>query len=248
MTICIKVKQPNTKYIDCDSCSMQPVCLPLKAGKTEVSIMDSYLSKRNIVTISTPLFQEKEAASAIYAVCCGSFKLTETSPEGKEKVIGFRFPGELIGEDAIHTEHYNYNAVAVGNTTVCRVDLDELKECGKLMPELQLSLISLLSKQNSMLREEFTSVVAKHTAESLLAAFILNMLKRNAQYQETESKLHLPVGRDVIANHLGFRRETLSRIFSKFQQKGLLSIQAKDIEILDLPGLQGVAYLSLIHI
>jgi CRP/FNR family transcriptional regulator len=221
---------------------MQPVCVPLKAGQTEISIMDSYLSKQNIVTISTPLFREEEIAGAIYAVCSGSFKLTETSPEGKEKVIGFRFPGELIGEDAIHTQHYNYNAVAVGNTTVCRVDIKELNECGKLMPELQLSLISLLSKQNSMLREEFTSVVAKHTAESLLAAFILNMLKRNAQHQESETKLHLPVGRDVIANHLGFRRETLSRIFSKFQQQNLLIIQAKDIEILNLAGLQKIAY------
>jgi len=221
---------------------MQPICVPLTAGKTTVSIMDSYLSKRNIVHLSTPLFQEKDAALAIYAVCSGSFKLTENSPAGKEKVIGFRFPGELIGEDAIHSQHYNYNAVAVGNTTVCRVDLAELTACGKLMPELQLNLISLLSKQNAMLREEFTSVVAKHTAESLLAAFILNVLKRNALYQESETKLHLPVGRDIIANHLGFRRETLSRIFSKFQQKNLLSIHAKDIEILDLSGLKAIAY------
>lgn len=221
---------------------MQPVCVPLKAGKTEISIMDSYLSKRNIVTISKPLFNENESADAIYAICSGSFKLTETSPEGKEKVLGFRFPGELIGEDAIHTPNYNYSAVAIGNTTVCRVDLAELNECGKLLPELQLNLISLLSKQNAMLREEFSSVVAKHTAESLLAAFVLNMLKRNAQYQASATKMHLPVGREVIANHLGFRRETLSRIFSKFQQKGLLSISAKNIEILDLAGLKSIAY------
>lgn len=242
MTTCIKVKQPNTKYIDCAHCSMQPICLPLKAGKTSVSIMDSYLSKRNIVNISTPLFKMQDAADAIYAVCSGSFKLTETSPEGKERVIGFRFPGELIGEDAIHTETHKYNAIAIGNTTVCRVDLAELIECGKLVPELQFNLILLLSRQNAMLREEFSSVVAKHTAESLLAAFILNMLKRNAHYQESAVKLHLPVGRDVIANHLGFRRETLSRIFSKFQHKGLLAIQAKNIEILNLEKLEDVAY------
>ena len=126
MTTCIKAKQENTHYIDCAHCSMQPVCLPLKADKTQISIMDSYLSKRNIVTISKPLFIENQDADAIYAICAGSFKLTETSPQGHEKVIGFRFPGELIGEDAIHTQNYNYNAVAIGNTTVCRVDLAEL--------------------------------------------------------------------------------------------------------------------------
>ena len=242
MTIGIKTEKANTKCVDYDHCSMQPICAPLKAGKTEVSIMDSYLSKHSIVNISTPLFHENEPGDAIYAVCSGSFKLTERSAEGKDKVIGFRFPGELIGEDAIHSRHYNYNAVAVGHTKVCRVDLTELNAYGKLMPELQLSLISLLSKQNSMLREELTSVVAKHTAESLLAAFVLNMFKRNALSQASETKLHLPFGRDIIANHLGFRRETLNQIFSKFQQNKLLSIHAKDIEILDLAELKAIAY------
>ncbi|SEL92431.1 CRP/FNR family transcriptional regulator, anaerobic regulatory protein [Colwellia chukchiensis] len=221
---------------------MQPICRPLKAGKTEISIMDSYLSKHNIVSNATPLFLHQEPADAIYAVCAGCFKLTEQSAENNEKVIGFRFPGELIGEDAIHNQHYQYNAVAVGHTSVCKIDLKELNECGKLMPELQLNLITLLSKQNAMLREEFSSVVAKHTAESLLAAFMLNLFKRNSRYQESGTKLYLPVGRDAIANHLGFRRETLSRIFSKFQQKGLLSIQAKNIEILDLAKLEHIAY------
>lgn len=241
MTGNIKVKQ-ITKFIDCENCAMQPVCVPVKAGKTEISLMESYLSKRNVISSAEALFSESEPLTAIYAVCSGSFKLTEITDEGKEKIIGFRFPGELIGEDAIHTQQYNYNAISVGNASVCKVQLEELFACGKLIPDIQLNLIKLLSKQNAMLREEFTSVVAKHTAESLLAAFVLNMIKRNEEYQETSTKFHLPVGRDVIANHLGFRRETLSRIFSKFQQNGWISIHAKNIEILDLPALQAVAY------
>lgn len=241
MTASIKVKQ-ITKFVDCDDCAMQPVCVPVKAGNTEISLMETYLSKRNVVTNTETLFQELEPLSAIYAVCSGSFKLTEKTQDGKEKVIGFRFPGELVGEDAIHDQQYNYNAVAVGNASVCKVELEELLACGKMIPEIQFSLIKLLSKQNAMLREEFTSVVAKHTAESLLAAFVLNMIKRNEQYQETNNKFHLPVGRDVIANHLGFRRETLSRIFSKFQNNGWISIHAKNIEILDLNALENVAY------
>ena len=241
MTICSKVRQEKSKYVDCDYCAMQPVCLPLKTGKTEIAIMNSYLSKHNTIKASNTLFEENEPVSTIYSVCSGCFKLTTISPEGKESVIGFRFPGEIIAEDVIHASHYRYNAVAIGNSSVCIIDVTELKECGKLIPELLLNIIALLSKQNSTLREEFTSVVAKKTAESLLAAFIINMLQRNSPHQETITKLHLPVGRDVIANHLGFRRETLSRILSKFQQQGLLSIKAKDIDIFDLVALKKIA-------
>ena len=92
-----------------------------------------------------------------------------------------------------------------------------------------------------MLRKEFTSVVAKNTTESLLAAFIINMLQRNSPHQKTITTLHLPVGRNIIANHLGFRRETLSRLLSRFQQKGLLTIQTKDIHVLDLVALEKIA-------
>lgn len=241
MSASIKVKQV-TNFVDCDNCAMQPVCVPVKAGKTEISLMESYLSKRNMIANSEALFEAFEPLTAIYAVCSGSFKLTEITKEGKEKIIGFRFPGELIGEDAIHSQQYNYNAISVGNASVCKVKLEELFACGKMIPEIQLNLIKLLSKQNAMLREEFTSVVAKHTAESLLAAFVLNMIKRNEEYLDTTTKFHLPVGRDVIANHLGFRRETLSRIFSKFQQNGWITIHAKNIEILNMPALQSIAY------
>jgi CRP/FNR family transcriptional regulator len=242
MTTVDKKSPTKATFVKCEDCAMQPLCVPVKLCNGSFSLMDNYLSKRNAISNSHSLFTENEPLSAIYAVCSGSFKLTEAKEDGSEKVIGFRFPGELIGEDAIHTQEYRYNAISVGNSSFCKINVKELLACGTSVPELQMSLIRLLSKQNAMLREEFTSVVAKHTAESLLAAFILNLIGRNSQYQGTELMLQLPVGRDVIANHLGFRRETLSRIFSKFQQNNWITIKSKKIEILDLAALQNLAF------
>lgn len=237
-----KSSHKKNTYVKCDNCGMQPVCQPVKAGRSKITLTDSYLSRRNVIANTLALFTEQEPLSSIYAVCSGSFKLTETKDDGSEKVIGFRFPGELVGEDAIHKQAYCYNAIAVGNASVCQVDINELLACGSKLPDLQLNLIKLLSKQNAMLRNEFTTVVAKHSAESLLASFLLNIIERNAQYQGSATMIHLPVGRDIIANHLGFRRETLSRIFSKFQQNNWVSIHAKNIEIVDMAALKQLAH------
>jgi CRP/FNR family transcriptional regulator len=46
--------------------------------------------------------------------------------------------------------------------------------------------------------------------------------------------------REEIGSHLGLKLETVSRAFSHFQDEGLISVQLKDIRILDVQGLRKV--------
>jgi CRP/FNR family transcriptional regulator len=75
-------------------------------------------------------------------------------------------------------------------------------------------------------------------AEERLAAFLLNLSQRfNARgYSHTE--FHLRMTREEIGSYLGLKLETVSRIFSKFQEEGLVHVQQKHIRILDTDGLK----------
>ncbi len=44
--------------------------------------------------------------------------------------------------------------------------------------------------------------------------------------------------RDEIGSYLGLSLETVSRLFSRFQDDGLITVQQKHICILDIPGLR----------
>jgi CRP/FNR family transcriptional regulator len=46
------------------------------------------------------------------------------------------------------------------------------------------------------------------------------------------------MSRGDIANHLGLAIETVSRLFTQLQDQQLLSIQGKEVTILDLPALK----------
>jgi CRP/FNR family transcriptional regulator len=238
------LEQSTSRYVDCDNCSMQAVCQPLGSKDQAIDLTSNYLTRRVEVNstqhVSTALnqvtgvrlFTQAEPLTAIFAVCSGTFKLCRQTEEGAEKVIGFRFPGELMGEDALFLESYNYTAIALGDNSVCEVFVEPLTSCTKLAPELQQNLIQLLTKQSYQQQCNSQALVGKKSTDSLLAAFLLNICQRNAKHSGSATKLTLSISRHDIANYLGIRRETLSRLLSKFQHEQLISLQNKILIIL----------------
>ncbi|MGZ5073972.1 MAG: helix-turn-helix domain-containing protein, partial [Usitatibacter sp.] len=54
------------------------------------------------------------------------------------------------------------------------------------------------------------------------------------------NEFHLRMTRDEIGSYLGLSLETVSRLFSRFHEDGLITVQQKHIRILDVPGLRSV--------
>lgn len=251
MTITSKAaRQDAARYIDCDNCSMQAVCQPLGPGEQAIDLTSNYITKRLDLTVeqnSSPhlkptlgatLFEQNQPITAIFAVCTGTFKLCNKNEAGIERVVGFRFPGELMAEDALFLKKYNYSAIALGDNTVCKIDVEKLSVCCKLAPELQQNLIQLLTKQSFEQQCNTQVLIGQKSAECLLAAFLLNICQRNAKYSGSDTQIELAISRHDIASYLGIRRETLSRLLSKFQQEQLISIKNKHLTLLSIPGLK----------
>jgi len=247
-----KNKVPS-RFVDCVNCSMQAICQPIGPEDQSIDLSNNYLTRRIEVSAEkdasqhlnqaagAKLFEQAKPLTAIFAVCSGTFKLTQKNEEGIEKVIGFRFPGELIAEDALFLESYNYSAVALGDNSVCEVFAKKLSACSKLAPELQLNLIQLLTKQSYEQQCNSQALVGKKSAESLLAAFLLNICQRNAKHSGNSAKLYLTISRHDIACFLGMRRETLSRLLSKLQQEQLIKISGKQLSLLAIDTLRQLA-------
>jgi CRP/FNR family transcriptional regulator len=235
MTVPSQNMQNNDKnnFVDCDDCSMNSVCQPLTTQNQSIDLSESYLQKRVSAKSSSILFTQNTPLTNIYAVSSGTFKLCQQTDDSTENIIGLRFPGELIGEDALFLKTYNYTAIAMGDSSVCTVSVDQMNSCGELVPEVQKNLIELLSRQSHVRQRNFQAYIGKKSADSLLAAFLLNIIERNASYTGSTDTIELAINRNDIANFLGLRRETLSRVFSKFQKEQLIQVEGKKIKLLE---------------
>jgi CRP/FNR family transcriptional regulator len=147
--------------------------------------------------------------------------------------------GEIMGMDGIGPEAHALNAIALEDSEVCVIPYSRLRSLGDEMHELRHQFHKVMSRE--IVREHGVMLLlGTMRAEERLAAFLLNLSQRFAARGYSPSEFNLRMTREEIGSHLGLKLETVSRAFSRFQDDGLISVQLKDIRILDVEGLRGV--------
>jgi len=212
-------------------------CEPVHPSHLNAIFSKKVIPKKKTVRTTTKkntvIFHQGNPLTEIYTVTTGVFKLCQLNLEGEEKIIGLRFPGELIGEDALYLKKYNYTAIAVGDSSVSKLPTQHVNSYGKPVPEIQQSFIELLNRQNYIREQNRQAYSGKRTAESLLASFILNILMRSTDYNSSDNSITLALNRTDIADYLGLRRETLSRALSKLHKNLLIQLNGRKIRVIN---------------
>jgi CRP/FNR family transcriptional regulator len=70
-------------------------------------------------------------------------------------------------------------------------------------------------------------------AEQRLAWFLLDLADRYHARGYSSREFVLRMTREEIGSHLGLKLETVSRLFSRFHQDGLVRVQGREVKILD---------------
>jgi CRP/FNR family transcriptional regulator len=78
-------------------------------------------------------------------------------------------------------------------------------------------------------------------AESRVAAFLIALAHRFAARGYSATEFNLRMTREEIGSYLGLKLETVSRIFSRFQERGLISSQNRYVKMLDRQALEALA-------
>jgi CRP/FNR family transcriptional regulator len=111
------------------------------------------------------------------------------------------------------------------------------------MPNLQRHFFQLMSREITE-DQQLITLLSKNSADERVAALMISISKRNARRKLSSTQFRLPMSRVDIGNYLGLTVETVSRVFSRMQKMDILRVDNKEIEILDLEGLQHMANLA----
>ena len=84
----------------CSSCSQAELCLHMGLDKVDVEQLDSVVAPEGPIHGGDHLYRSGDAFQAIYAVRSGYLKTYVIDDTGREQVLGFHLPGELVGLDA----------------------------------------------------------------------------------------------------------------------------------------------------
>ena len=221
----------------CSTCAFGSVCLAGGYDKSALRALHCVVEHVGPYREGEFIFRTNDPFGVIFAVRGGTVKTCQVDQLGREQVLGFYLPSEMIGLNAIHPERYPCDAIALDAVYLCRFSFSALASVATQIPGIQQQLFRLLSKDIGAASQ----LAGDFSAEERVAAFLVGIGERFAARGFSASAFHLSMARTDIANYLHLAAETLSRVLRRYQDQGLLQVAGREIEFLDPQELRTLA-------
>ena len=186
------------------------------------------------------LYRMGDAFKSLAFIHYGQFKRVSCDTTGHEQVTGFAMSGDLLGVEGIGLGTYTADSIALENSLICEIAYTRLEAALACNPALLHCFNKLLSRIVNDDRQALISL-AFQNVDQRFARFLLDMSSAYAARGGPPTDVFLKMKREDIANYLGMTRETLSRVLTKFQKQGLLTIADHRFHLSDLLRLQEIA-------
>jgi len=230
----------NDQKTSCNTCQLNSICLPISLHVDEINRLDEIVQRSKPLQKGSYLYRTNEVFNSIFAVRSGSVKAISLSDDGEEQVTGFYLPGEVVGLDGIANHHYTNSVIALETASVCEIPFHRMAELSAKLPSLQHHLFRLMSQEITQ-DQRIITLLSKSNADQRIAALLLSISARNRRRNLSSTAFCLPMSRTDIGNFLGLTIETVSRVFSRLQKQGVLNVNRKDIDIVQIDTLRRIS-------
>ena len=183
------------------------------------------------------IFSENDEGNGFYIVAQGRVKIYKVSLEGKEQILHIFDRGEPFGEVPVFSGSvFPANAQALEKCSLIFFPRDAFVRFISENIPIVLNMLGVLSMRLRQFTVQIENLSLKEVP-GRLAGYLLLL----AEEQQSEDIIQLTISKGHLASLLGTIPETLSRIFSKMNDRGLIEVEGKNIKILDTDGLEDLA-------
>lgn len=225
----------------CARCRIAELCRPVKLERDARAALDRVIRRRRTLRRGDYLFRTGDPYHAVSALCSGSAKTCTTNDDGAVQVLSFHFPGELVGLCGLGAQQHLCDAVALETTEVCEVPLGRLFEVVEQSPAVRQFMYRLFGEELAHQHQLMQPLVGRTAAAERLAAYLLSLMHRYESRGLPSHEIRLSMSRHDIGNYLGLAKETVSRLFSRFEDDGLISVHARKLRVNDSARLAALA-------
>jgi len=195
--------------------------ISLPSHSVQPSVPDAFdpapLQPISFFSAGAEIYAQGEKAGAFYQVEFGAVRIYRLLADGRRQISAFHLAGETFGFEADTTHHFFAEAISATGVRVFRLAAADMSR--QLLP---LALKGLTRAQEHLL------VLGRQNAIERVAAFLVDMAERQGGLRQVE----LPMSRMDIGDYLGLTIETVSRVFTRLKDKGVIRLlNLRSIEI-----------------
>jgi len=232
------MKQQEIHVPLCDKCSLESGSIFKNLTADEMEILnfekDFRQYKRGDI-----LYREGNRISGFFCVNSGIIKVFKTGFDGKEQIIRFAKPGDIIAyRSVLSNELACTSAKVIEDCQVCFIPSEILIQFIKSNSTFSLELLKLacheLGEANS-----FITDIAQKTVRERLAEILLLLVHEFGL--DGDSFLNISLTREELANIVGTATESVIRLLSEFKADKLVELKGRKIKILNKKELEKIS-------
>jgi CRP/FNR family transcriptional regulator, polysaccharide utilization system transcription regulator len=192
--------------------------LPLEGGP------DRY--KRGAV-----IYEEGGRINGFYVVCRGIIKIYKTGFDGKDQIIRFAKPGDVMGfRSTITGELACTTTKTIEDADITYIPGELVKSLVKTNGEFAMDLLQIACMELGEANDYITDIAQKTVRERL--AEVLIQLKWTFDL-DREKFLNISLTREELASIVGTATESVIRLLSEFKQDKLIELHGRRIKLLE---------------
>jgi CRP/FNR family transcriptional regulator len=188
----------------------------------------------------TYLYRAGTSSTALFVVRFGCLKSSLPGDDGEELVLDFPMRGDLLGADALAGQPCATDVQALEDSEVLVLPIADFEGACSRVPGLRNDLYRHFGSALRREREHLMRLGGMRAAQRL-ARFLLDLSGRFAANGYSPRAFNLRMSRAEIGSYLGLTLESVSRLFSRFQDEGMIKVHLREIELRDISALRSAA-------
>jgi CRP/FNR family cyclic AMP-dependent transcriptional regulator len=189
---------------------------------------------------SAVLFIEGQRPRGVFVLCAGKIKLSTSSSEGKTIITKISEPGDVLGLNATVSDRpYEVTAEMIEPGQANFIARDALLQFLRENGEVAVRVAEQLSRNYYSAYEEIRTLGLTSSPGEKFAKLLLSWESGKSKDQ---AHIRLTLTHEEIAEMIGTTRETVSRLFSDFKKKQLLTIKGSSLNIRNKPALEKMVH------
>lgn len=228
----------NLSDLSCASCTNRthPLFRHLEENELQEIILNKITETYKRGSI---VYREGNRMKGFYCVQSGIIKIYQTGFDGKEQIIRFAKPGDIIGyRSVVSNEPACTTTEVIEESVLCHIPTEILLNLVKTNGNFAVELMKLTCKELGEANSYITDIAQK-TVKERLAEILLHL--EDEFGEDSQGVLNISLTREELSNIVGTATESIIRLLSEFKSQGQIEINGRKIKILDKPGLKYIA-------
>ena len=195
---------------------------------------------RKLFSAGELLFSEGEPCNGLHIIARGKVRLFKTSVNGREQVLSVNVSGESVAEIPVFDGGpYPASAVALEETEIVFISRRDFQAYCLEHPEVPLKVLTVVGARLRNL-VGIIEELSFTTIRQRLISLLLKLAQSEGRKTARGIEFQLPASHQELANQLGTVRELISRNLMRLQAEGLLDVDARQIVVKDVKGLNAL--------